>query len=268
MSNMSNIDLSKSVNLFQGDCLEIMKDIPDGSVDLILTDPPYGTTQNKWDSVIDLESMWKEVWRVLKFNGACVLFSAQPYTSVLVSSQLKNYKYEWVWVKNLKTGNLNARRMPMGGHETIQVFYKKPPTYNPQKRERTTEIKAGNKFNSKTENYGKQRELYVDRQSDLINPDTVIKDIKCVHNSSGKVHPTQKPVELMEYLIKTYTNEGETVLDFTAGSMSTAIACINTKRKCIMIEKDEQYFQVGKDRIIKSLSEVGLTLDYVDYKSD
>lgn len=237
--------------LYNGDCLEVMKDIPDGSVDLILTDPPYGTTQNKWDSVIDLESMWKEVWRVLKPNGACVLFSAQPYTSVLVSSQLKNYKYEWIWVKNLKTGNLNARRMPMGGHETIQVFYKKPPTYNPQKRERTTEVKAGNKFNSKTENYGKQRELYVDRQSDLINPDTVIKDIKCVHNSSGKVHPTQKPVELMEYLIKTYTDEGETVLDFTMGSGSTGVACKNLNRKFIGIELDPNYFEIANKRIEK-----------------
>lgn len=193
--------------------------------------------------------MWKEVWRVLKPNGACVLFSAQPYTSILVSSQLKNYKYEWMWVKNLKTGNLNARRMPMGGHETIQVFYKKPPTYNPQKRERTTEVKAGNKFNSKTENYGKQSELYVDRQSDLINPDTVIKGINCVHNSSGKVHPTQKPVELMEYLIRTYSNEGETILDFTMGSGSTGVACVNTNRNFIGIELDKDYFEIVNKRI-------------------
>ena len=240
---------NQTVKLLQGDCLDLMKSIPDGSVDLVLTDPPYGTTQNKWDSIIDLELMWKEVWRVLKPNGACVLFSAQPYTSVLVSSQLKNYKYEWVWVKNLKTGNLNARRMPMGGHETMQVFYKKPPTYNPQKRERTTEVKSGNKYNSKTENYGNQREVYVDRQSDLINPDTVIKDIKCVHNSSGKVHPTQKPVELMEYLVKTYTNESETVLDFTMGSGTTGVACINTDRKFIGIELDETYYNIAKERI-------------------
>ena len=240
---------NQTVKLLQGDCLDLMKTIPDGSVDCVITDPPYGTTQNKWDSIIDLELMWKEVWRVLKPNGACVLFSAQPYTSVLVSSQIKYYKYEWVWVKNLKTGNLNARRMPMGGHETMQVFYKKPPTYNPQKRERTTEVKSGNKYNSKTENYGNQREVYVDRQSDLINPDTVIKDIKCVHNSSGKVHPTQKPVELMEYLVKTYTNESETVLDFTMGSGSTGVACVNTDRKFIGVELDETYFNIAKERI-------------------
>jgi len=232
-----------------GDCLDLMKTIPDGSIDLILTDPPYGTTQNKWDSVINLENMWDEVWRVLKPNGACVLFAAQPYTSVLVTSQIKYYKYEWVWVKNLKTGNLNARRMPMGGHETLQVFYKKPPTYNPQKRKRTTEVKSGNKFNSKTSNYGAQKEEYLDRQSDEINPDTVLLQFKCVHNSSGKVHPTQKPVPLLEYLIKTYTQEGETVLDFTCGSGSTLVAAKNTNRHAIGIELDETYFKIAQERI-------------------
>ena len=241
-----------NVNLMKGDCLELMKSIPDASVDLILTDPPYGTTQNKWDSVIDLEKMWSEVWRVLKPNGACVLFSAQPYTSVLVTSQIKYYKYEWVWVKNLKTGNLNARRMPMGGHETLQVFYKKPPTYNPQKRKRTTEVKSGNKFNSKTSNYGTQREEYLDRQSDEINPDTVLLQFKCVHNSSGKVHPTQKPVALLEYLIKTYTLECETVLDFTFGSCSTGVACLNTNRKFVGVEMDEKYFDIGVNRMQES----------------
>ena len=233
----------------KGDCLELMKSIPDGSVDLILTDPPYGTTQNKWDSVINLENMWDEVWRVLKPNGACVLFAAQPYTSVLVTSQIKYYKYEWVWVKNLKTGNLNARRMPMGGHETLQVFYKKPPTYNPQKRKRTTEVKSGNKFNSKTSNYGTQRKEYLDRQSDEINPDTVLLQFKCVHNSRGKVHPTQKPVALLEYLIKTYTQEGETVLDFTMGSGSTGVAAKNLNCSFIGIELDEKYFEIAKERI-------------------
>lgn len=247
--------ITENYQLMFGDCLERMKEIPSGSVDLILTDPPYGTTQNKWDSVINLEDMWKEVWRVLKPNGACVLFSAQPYTSILVTSQIKFYKYEWVWVKNLKTGNLNARRMPMGGHETLQVFYKKPPTYNPQKRKRTTEVKSGNKFNSKTTNYGSQKEEYLDRQSDEISPDTALLQFKCVHNSSGKVHPTQKPVALLEYLIKTYTNECETVLDFTAGSFSTGVACVNTNRKVIMIEKDPHYFEVGSERVKKALSE-------------
>lgn len=248
-------------NLMQGDCLELMKTIPDGSVDLILTDPPYGTTQNKWDSVINLEDMWKEVWRVLKPNGACVLFSAQPYTSILITSQIKFYKYEWVWVKNLKTGNLNARRMPMGGHETLQVFYKKSPTYNPQKRKRTTEVKSGNKFNSKTTNYGSQKDEYLDRQSDEISPDTALLQFKCVHNSSGKLHPTQKPVALLEYLIKTYTQENETVLDFTAGSFSTGVACVNIGRSFIGIEKDENYFNIGVSRIRERIKCLDLKIE-------
>lgn len=244
--------------LMQGDCLERMKEIPDGSVDMILTDPPYGTTQNKWDSVINLESMWKEVWRVLKPSGAVVLCSAQPFSSILITSQLSNYKYEWVWVKNLKTGNLNARRMPMGGHEALQVFYRKPCTYNPQKRARTTEVKSGNKKNSKTSNYGAQREDYIDRQSDMINPDTALLNIKCVHNSSGKLHPTQKPVALMEYLIKTYTNKGETVLDFTMGSGTTGVACKNLNRNFIGIELDKGYFEIAKNRILESKGEINV----------
>lgn len=236
--------------LMQGDCLERMKEIPDGSVDMVLTDPPFGTTRNKWDSVIPLDQMWSELWRILKVNGCVVLCSSQPFTTNLIYSQIKHHKTEWVWVKNLKTGNLNARRMPMGGHETLQVFYRNPPTYNPQKRKRTTEVKSGNKFNSKTSNYGKQRDEYVDRQSDWISPDTALLTIKCVHNSSGKLHPTQKPVELMEYMIKTYTNEGETVLDFTMGSGTTGVACRNLNRKFIGIEMDETYFQTAKDRIL------------------
>lgn len=227
-----------------------MKEIPDGSVDMVLCDPPYGTTQNKWDSVLPLEDMWKQIWRILKPNGSAVFCTSQPFTSTLIYSNLKNYKYEWVWVKNLKTGNLNARRMPMGGHETLQVFYKKPCTYNPQKRERTTEVKSGNKTNSKTSNYGKQRDEYIDRQDDWISPDTAILTIKCVHNSSGKIHPTQKPVELMEYMIKTYTNEGETVIDFTMGSGTTGVASKNLNRKFIGVERDLEYFNIAKGRIL------------------
>jgi DNA modification methylase len=238
-----------AINLMLGDCLERMKEIEDGSVDMVLCDPPYGTTQNKWDSVIPLDYLWPELWRCLKPDGVIVMCSAQPFTSVLVTSQLKHYKYEWVWVKNLKTGNLNARRMPMGGHESLQVFYKKPCTYVPQKRERTTEVKSGNKKNSLTSNYGAQKEDYLDRQSDWISPDTALLNIKCVHNSSGKLHPTQKPVELMEYMVNTYSKEGETVLDFTMGSGTTGVACVNTNRNFIGIEMDENYFKIATDRI-------------------
>tara|TARA_R110002072_G_C7915426_1_gene530651 strand:+ start:1023 stop:1763 length:741 start_codon:yes stop_codon:yes gene_type:complete len=237
------------IDLRLGDCLEVMKTIEDNSIDAVICDLPYGTTQNKWDSVIDLDSLWKEIWRISKERTPVVLFSAQPFTTTLISSQIKNYKYEWVWVKNLKTGNLNAKRMPMGGHETIQVFYKKPPTYNPQKRKRTTELKSGNLFNSKTTNYGKQKEVYTDNQSDWITPDTTLTNIKCVHNSSGKVHPTQKPVELCEYLLKTYTNENDTVLDMTMGSGSTLVACQNTNRNGIGIEMDENYFNIACERV-------------------
>ena len=246
--------------LMKGDCLERMEEIPDESVDLVLADPPYGTTRNKWDSVIDLQKMWDALWRVVKPNGAVVLCSAMPFSANLVCSQIKNYKYEWVWVKNLKTGNLNARRMPMGGHETLQVFYRKPPTYNPQKRARTTEIKSGNKYNSKTTNYGKQKEEYIDRQGDFISPDTALLGIKCVHNSSGKLHPTQKPVELMEYMVRTYTNEGDIVLDFTMGSGSTGVACVKSSRYFIGIEKCEDYFSAAKNRITDSLIHLQQTL--------
>lgn len=238
-----------NIDLRLGDCLEIMKDIPDGSVDMVLADPPYGTTACKWDTVIPFEPMWEQLKRITKKNGAIVLFGSEPFSSALRMSNIKNYKYDWIWVKNLKTGNLNARKMPMGGHEIISVFYNKPPTYNPQKRKRTNEVKSGNKKNSRTSVYGNQREDYLDRQSEWINPDTVIKHIKCVHNSSGKVHPTQKPVALMEYLIKTYTNEGETVLDFTMGSGTTGVACLNTNRKFIGIEKDQAYFDIAKQRV-------------------
>ena len=241
------------MEIILGDCLEIMPILEAGSIDLILTDPPYGTTACKWDAVIPFEPMWSELKRLIKPNGAIVLTASQPFTSALIMRNPKMFKYCWVWEKNLKTGNLNARRQPMGGHEDIVVFYNKPPTYNPQKRKRTTEIKAGNTKNSKTSVYGKQQEDYLDRQSDLIHPDTVLHGIKCVHNSSGKVHPNQKPVALMEYLIKTYTNEGEMVLDFTMGSGTTGVACVNLDRDFIGIEKDEEYFEIAENRIKESI---------------
>ena len=239
----------KGVWLTQGDCLERMKEIQSGSVDMVLADPPYGTTQCKWDSIIPLEPMWEQLKRLIKPSGAIVMTAAQPFTSILICSNLGMFKYQWIWVKNLKTGNLNAKRMPMGGHEDIVVFCEKSTTYNPQKRKRTTEVRSGNKRNSTTTVYGKQRELYVDNQSDLINPDTVITGINCVHSSEGRIHPTQKPVSLMEYMINTYTDEGETVLDFTMGSGSTGVAAVNTNRRFIGIELNLDYFNIAMDRI-------------------
>lgn len=231
-----------------------MKTIEDNSIDAIITDPPYGTTACKWDSVIPFDPMWEQLNRVIKKNGAIVLFGSEPFSSALRMSNIKNYKYDWVWVKNLKTDNLNARKKPMSGNELISVFCEKlGGTYNPQKRKRTTEAKSGNKKNSKTSVYGGQKEIYNDRQSDWINPDTVLLNFKCVHNSSGKVHPTQKPVALLEYLIKTYTLENETVLDFTMGSGTTGVACKNLNRKFIGIEKDDKYFQIAQERINSTL---------------
>ena len=256
-----------------GDCLELMKDIPDKSIDMILCDLPYGVTQNKWDSVIPLDSLWKGYRRIIKENGAIVLFGKNPFTSMMVVSNPEMYRYNLVWRKNLKTGNLNARKMPMGAYEDIMVFYKKPPTYNPQRIPRTYQVPSGNKFNSQTSNYGKQRDIYVDRQSEWLMPDDVIdyEDgvsldalelenemlyIKCVHNSSGKLHPTQKPVELLEWLIKTYTNPGDIVLDNCMGSGSTCIACLNTRRQYIGFELDKKYFEIAEDRIKNRINEL------------
>lgn len=256
-------------NIYLGDCLEVMKDIEDNSIDMILCDLPYGSTQNKWDSIIPLDMLWYEYKRIIKDNGAIVLTGKQPFTSIVITSNLEMFKYNMIWRKNLKTGNLNARKMPMGSYEDIMVFYKKPPTYNPQKIPRTFQQPSGNKFNSKTTNYGKQREEYIDRQSDWLMPDDVIdyEDyhsldaieldgemlyIKCLHNSGGKkIHPTQKPVELFNFLIKTYTNEGDLVLDNCGGSATTSISCIENNRNYIMIEKDENYYNLSLDRINK-----------------
>ena len=213
------------MKLLKGDCLEVMKTMPDNSIDAIITDPPYGTTACKWDSVIDFKLMWEQLNRIIKPNGAIVLFGSEPFSSALRMSNIKNYKYDWIWKKNLKTGFLNAKKMPLLNNEIVSVFYKKPPTYNPEMELRTTQ-KAGNKKFGNTKVYGEQKGVKVDNQSEFIYPSRVIESIKCVHGSSkDKVaHPTQKPVSLMEYLIKTYTNENETVLDFTMGSGSTGVA--------------------------------------------
>lgn len=237
------------IELFHDDCLVAMNWLQDESIDLALTDPPYGTTACKWDSIIPLDPMWVELNRIAKERAAIILMASQPFTTKLISSNMTMFRYCWVWRKNLKTGHLNARRQPMGGHEDVVVFYKKPPTYNPQKRKRISEVKSGNKKHSKTTVYGKQSENYLDQQSDMINPDTVLHGILCVHNSTGKLHPTQKPVALMEYLIQTYTNEGDTVLDFTMGSGTTGVACKNLNRSFIGIELDKKYFEIAQKRI-------------------
>ena len=229
--------------IYKGDCLEAMKSIPDKSIDMILCDLPYGTTRNKWDTVIDLDLLWSQYERIIKDNGAIVLFAQVPFNIVLGYSNLKLLKYEWIWEKEQGTGHLNAKKMPLKSHENIMVFYKKPPTYNPQMvgNEVRTVKRSGNK--SKTTNYGDFIEI---KESTYIGryPKDIIK-----FNKDKGYHPTQKPVALLEYLIKTYTNEGEIVLDSCMGSGSTGVACRNTGRKFIGIELDDKYFEISKSRL-------------------
>lgn len=227
------------VMLMFGDCLERMGEIPDGSVDMILCDLPYGTTQNKWDAVIPFEPMWEQYRRVCR--GAIVLTAAQPFTSALVMSNVGGFRYSWIWEKE-PSGNLNAKRMPMSAHEDVLVFGSAP--YFPQGL-RPTLRKRGERDNSRTQNYGAQkRQAYV--QTVTGYPSTVLSFSK----ERDGLHPTQKPVALMEYLIRTYTNEGETVLDNTMGSGTTGVACVNTRRKFLGIEKDKAYFRIAKERIL------------------
>jgi len=227
------------IDLRKGDCLEVMKSIPNGSIDAIITDPPYGTTACKWDSVIDFELMWEQLNRIIKPNGAIVLFGSEPFSSALRMSNIKNYKYDWIWKKNNKTGFLNAKKMPLKNIETISVFIDKI-RYNPQGLKEFNKI---TKRGSNGDNYGVSKTKNLQKYT---NYPTQYLDFKC---QSKTIHPTQKPVALMEYLIKTYTNENETVLDFTMGSGSTMVACQNTNRNGIGIEQDENYFKIAQDRI-------------------
>jgi len=240
------------IDLYKGDCLEIMKKIESGSVDAIITDPPYGTTACKWDSVIDFDLMWEQLNRIIKPNGAIVLFGSEPFSSALRMSNIKNYKYDWIWEKPKGTGFLNAKIQPLRYSELVSVFYKKQCTYNPQK---TTGHKPSNKSSAKsikeTDVYGKFNKQEKGGQTDR-HPKNIIK-FNNVNSSKGIIHPTQKPVALMEYLIKTYTNENETVLDFTMGYGSTGVAAKNLNRNFIGIEQDEKYFKIAENRIQSTL---------------
>ena len=245
----------KKFELWQGDCLELMKNIPDGSVDLVLADPPYGTTACKWDSVIPFEPMWEQLNRIIKPNGAICLFGSEPFSSALRMSNIKNYRYDWYWNKTKPVGFANAKKMPLKDVESISVFYQKRPKYFPQgilkcnktiknstktkKQNNITAINGGafktNSFNQEYTNYPRQILKFSVEQG---------------------LHPTQKPVALLEYLIKTYTNDGETVLDFTMGSGSTGVACVNTNRNFIGIELDEGYFNIAKKRIEEAVNDL------------
>lgn len=237
----------KNGRFYLGDCLQVMKEIPDGVVDMILSDLPYGTTQNKWDSVLPLDRLWAEYWRVIKPNGAVLLTAAQPFTSVLILSQIAKYKYIWTWDKvNRPTGHLNAKKQPMRQTEDICVFYKEQPCYNPQMVQGKPYKATGSK---KSDNYGSQKQSTTNCEDGMRYPRNLLAIAADERGTHGRVHPTQKPVALFEYLIKTYTNEGELVLDNTAGSGTTAIAAENTNRKWVCIEQSEEYATKAVERI-------------------
>ena len=232
--------------LLFGDCLERMKEIPDGSIDLILTDPPYGTTQCKWDTVIPLDLMWMQLKRIIKPNGAVVLFGAEPFSSILRCSNIKNFKYDWVWEKSKATGFLNSKKQPLRAHEIISVFYSKPPTYNPQMVEGLPYNKGVRKEQTDEDVYGSFDQVEV-KSNGLRYPRSV--QYFKTAESEGGFHKTQKPVALLEYLINTYSNEGDAMLDFTFGSCSTGVAALNTNRKFIGVEAEEKYFDIGASRM-------------------
>lgn len=236
-----------TVQLMQGDCLVRMAEIPDGSVDMILADLPYGTTACKWDNVIPFEPLWKHYWRVLKPNGAVVLFGSEPFSSHLRMSQIKHYKYDWVWQKDKPSNPLLANKQALKYHENISVFYRHQALYQPQMRQRKPENKRNNKpraFQSAVTRYVPNSENMNQGTSDWIKPSSILS-----FTMQRGQHPTQKPVPLLEYLIKTYTLEGETVLDNTMGSGSTGVAAVNTSRKFIGIEQDDKYFAIAQKRI-------------------
>ena len=237
------------IDIKQGDCLELMKDILDTSIDMILCDLPYGTTRNKWDSVIPLNKLWEQYERIIKDNGAIVLFSQMPFSAELVHSNLKLFKYEWIWQKDNGTGFLNAKKMPLKIHENILVFYKKLPLYNPQMRTGFKPYKC--KQGRHSTNYGAYEQGHITESNGERYPIDIIKFKK----DSG-LHPTQKPVELLEYLIKTYTNEGDTVLDNCMGSGSTGVACVNTNRNFIGYELNEKYFEIAEKRINEAMCDM------------
>lgn len=233
--------------IIQGDCLEVMLDISDKSIDAVITDIPYGTTACKWDVIIPFESMWEQLNRVIKPNGAMLLHCSQPFTSCLLISNIKNYRHQWVWNKNNSSGFATAKIRPFAITEDILVFGLNKVNYYPQMIKGKMRKKGGY---SSSENYGIKPSI---KYNDEYYPKNLIN----ISNASqkNKTHPTQKPVELIEYLIKTYTKENETVLDFTIGSGTTAVACINTNRNFIGIEKEEKYCEIARERIRQAKKE-------------
>ena len=247
--------------IYNGDCLEIMPTLESASIDLVLTDPPYNMTNCEWDKLIPFDKMWNCLDKITKETTPICLFGSEPFSSALRMSNIKNYKYDWIWYKNFSSSFAIAKKRPMKYHEIISVFYRKQCSYYPQFEEYSDSVKKrfkdGEKVNFEKQNKNPTNEIYggLHLGTGVIDfkrgkyPEDVLK-FKVVPNCNGnRLHPTQKPTDLLEYLIKTYTNEGDLVLDFTSGSFSTAIACLNTKRKFIGIELDTNYYEIGKKRI-------------------
>lgn len=237
------------INLMFGDCLERMKEIESGTVDMILCDLPYGTTCCSWDAVIPFEPLWEQYGRVIKENGAIVLFGSHPFSAVLACSNLELFRYEWIWEKPAATGFLNAKIQPLRAHENILVFYKSLPTFNPQKT-LGHERKKSKRKNISSAHYGKQLNI-----KDYDSTERYPRTVQVFSKDYPSIHDTQKPVALCEYLIRSYTNEGETVLDNTMGSGTTGVACVNLNRKFIGIEQEQKYFDIAQERIAAAIKE-------------
>ena len=232
--------------IYHGDCIDGMKILPDNSVDMVLTDPPYGTTQNKWDTVVDMDAFWNEIKRVTKKNSAILIFTQMPFTATVVMSNPKMFRYEWICEKYNSTGFLNAKRMPLKCHENVLVFYEKLPTYNPQMIQGKSHSRGGT---------GRQSKNYCsyDHTKRIISNTYFPRDVLKVNwqDSIRGLHPTQKPVSLCEYFIKTYSNKGDIILDPFIGSGTTAVAAVSTGRKYIGFEQDDKYFDTAQNRLEK-----------------
>jgi site-specific DNA-methyltransferase (adenine-specific) len=251
--------------LFYGDCLKVMSTLPDGCVDMVFADLPYATTQNSWDTLIPFDELWSSYNRVVKENGAIVLTSQPPFDKILACSNLNNFRYEWIWEKNKATGHLNAKKMPMKAHENVLVFYRKLPTYNPQMTDGHKPMNTVLPKDNIPEPERKRNYNHVDKRLGNVGGSTVryprdVLQFPVINNDNPlKFHPTQKPIEMIEYFIRTYSNPGDLVMDNCMGSGSTCIAAINTGRKYIGIESDIEYFDCAK-KWIKSIEENPLML--------
>ena len=255
-----------NVELKQGDCLELMKDIPDGSVDLVLTDPPYGTTACKWDSVIPFEPMWEQLNRIIKPNGAICLFGSEPFSSALRMSNIKCFKYDWVWDKHNTNGFLNAKKRPLKRHENISVFSVGTPAYIPQMEERGKPRQKGS-YNKKKGNgdmvYGRFNN--VSSVNNLYYPTDIISFSNA--KQKGKVHPTQKPVALYEWLLNNYAKQGDRILDTHLGSGSSRIAAYNLGFDFVGCEIDKEYFDKQEERFARHTAQTSLFVDVFDEQS-